>query len=269
MSRSLSRSRRFLWWWTIRADPSVPNKDGAGSEGSSAADARDQTEWLRLQYATAWELYRHEDQLAGSRNQVFVTIQAAVVATIAALAGPTTTAGGPYLLALLLVIASLFGLATSANWRRVTEAGRAYLWLRLMDCLAIEQWKEFAGEPLATNELRLRKAIRDGNYSYVPAERLQVDPIVLQRARGGWASTSELALGFMILWTGTLILAIGLLAATATGFVPSAPLSSSTTTTTTSTTQTSTSFVSSSTTTVPTTSTTVPPGVATTTTSTP
>lgn len=43
--------------------------------------------WLRTLYAEAWKQYSHEDNLSQSRNNLFLGVQAAMIAILAGISG--------------------------------------------------------------------------------------------------------------------------------------------------------------------------------------
>lgn len=109
----------------------------------------DKDDWKRLLYSEAWKQYCHEDNLGQSRNNLFLGVQAALIALLTLVAKPLLEAQhtqlwnhnihlGMTTLGLLAAVIGGVSLALDSHWKAVIEAGRLYLNIRWCTVMAIE-----------------------------------------------------------------------------------------------------------------------------------
>jgi len=106
--------------------------------------------WLRTMYTEAWNQYCHEDNISQSRNNLYLGVQAALIAILTGISGsligmdPLTVGShkiwvGLGSLGTFVVVCAIFATRLAAYWKGVTKAGRGYLNLRWIAIRAIEE----------------------------------------------------------------------------------------------------------------------------------
>jgi len=131
-------------------------------------------DWLRLLYSEAWKQYIHEDAQGQTRMNIFLTVQAALIAILAAISKPLLDMPpkqvgshqvyiGVGILGLVAVIIGFFSLVLGARWKSVTEAGRLYLNLRWIPIAAIEKSAQLNDINLAGLENAWRKHSKENS----------------------------------------------------------------------------------------------------------
>jgi len=183
-------------------------------------DGKNRNDWLRTAYAEAWKQYSHEDTLSMQRNNLFIIIQTALLATLASLitallrienigVGSHSVYVSYISIGALLVIFSVFSLALLNNWKRVTESARAYVNLRWSTCRRIEAEVnlESEGLSLAAKEKDLQDAIGRRAVSYSPYANSGglEDFAITNLGALGWDSTKSLINLLTALWSGLLL----------------------------------------------------------------
>ena len=107
-------------------------------------------DWLRTLYVEAWKQYSHEDNLSQSRNNLFLGVQAAMIAILTGISGllirmePIEIGShrlwvGFGALGIITVTFAVFASRLAAYWKGVTKSGRAYMNLRWIAIRAIEE----------------------------------------------------------------------------------------------------------------------------------
>lgn len=106
-------------------------------------------DWLRTLYVEAWKQYSQEDNLSQSRNNLFLGVQAAMIAILTGISGllirmePIEICShrlwvGLGALGVITVTFAVFASCLAAYWKGVTKSGRAYMHLRWIAIRAIE-----------------------------------------------------------------------------------------------------------------------------------
>lgn len=106
--------------------------------------------WLQTLYTEAWEQYSHEDNLSQSRNNLFLGVQAAMIAILAGISGlligmaPIVIGShqlwvGFGVLGVIMFTFAVFAGHLATHWEEVTKSGRSYLHLRWIAIRAIEE----------------------------------------------------------------------------------------------------------------------------------
>jgi hypothetical protein len=174
-------------------------------------------EWLQEMYSLAWAQYTHEDDMGQKRDTVFVTINAALIAALAAVSPWLWRAGpvhifhrevhlGLTVLGLLTTFFGVLAIQIDSHWRSVTKAGNAYLNLRWSIARAIEAYLNLRPIGLADAENRWQAYSKsnesaDGSFNPYPdlfgLEGLSLAP----RPRvSGWSSVLHIAKVLIIMW---------------------------------------------------------------------
>ena len=107
-------------------------------------------DWLRTLYAEAWKQYSQEDNLSQSRNNLFLGVQAAMIAILSGISGlliriePIRIGShqlwvGFGVLGIITVTFAVFAGRLAAYWKGVTKSGQAYMNLRWIAIRAIEE----------------------------------------------------------------------------------------------------------------------------------
>lgn len=111
--------------------------------------APDKDVWKSLLYSEAWKQYCHEDNLGQSRNNLFMGVQAALIALLALALKPLLETEPTYLwncnihlgmmvFGCLAAIIGKISYALDSHWLAVIEAGRAYLNIRWCTVIGLE-----------------------------------------------------------------------------------------------------------------------------------
>lgn len=109
----------------------------------------DRDRWLQTAYAETWKQLSHQDQLAASRSSVFLAVQAALLAALAALSLGVAKIGcatlftkqvhfGMLLAGVLWIIVPVILSILSRQFVRVTKSAQNYIALRKLQLRAIE-----------------------------------------------------------------------------------------------------------------------------------
>lgn len=162
----------------------------------------EKNDWLRTLYIEAWKQYSHEDNISQSRNNLFLAVQAALIAILTGISGvlirmePINISSykinlGIGILGFIIVFFAFFVHRILLHWRSVTKAGQAFLNLRWVTARAIEQEADIDG--LATIEegwYKYSKSNPDSEYHtpFPEYESLRKIQIPTKKKIGGWLS---------------------------------------------------------------------------------
>ncbi len=183
-------------------------------------------EWLRSLYAESWRQITHEDVLSQQRNNLFLGIQAALIAILTAVFGflikmqPVTIRGAQFhlglaLLGLIALAFAMFSLLLAGYWAAVTRAGRSYLSIRWVVARMIEVQTALGGVGLATIEDKWKRhSAKHPKKDFAPFPHVrgleEVKIPAAERIRG-WTSILR-AIGVVrAVWTLVLLAGLGLL----------------------------------------------------------
>ncbi len=171
-------------------------------------------EWLRTIYAQAWSQYTHEDDLSQRRNNLYITIQAALMALLTGMSrsllalapadiGSYSFRLGWVILGSMFLTFSVFAILLGNYWRAVTKAGRGYLTVRWMIAHAVERTASVDGRGIAHLEDEWKRHSREKGTPFTPFEqegdlrRYEIEPA--QQIRG-WDSLLRVITVVQILW---------------------------------------------------------------------
>lgn len=170
--------------------------------------ARPTDDWKRLTYQHAWQQYAHEDNLAQSRTNAFLTVQGGLLLILASLTNPMlnfhrvmigthSVRLGPILLGSSATILALFAIVLARLWRRTAAAGDKYMHLRLDTALALEDDACLGTLGVAGREL----AWKNGT--------LEIEvPMQHRNSMGGWAYLQVMSWVVTTLWSVILVAGI-------------------------------------------------------------
>lgn len=181
--------------------------------------------WLRTLYVETWKQYQHEDNVSQSRNTLFLGVQTALLATLAAVTGsfvkidPITVVWGDLHIGFVLVgiFATLFcflGLGLCDQWGAANRAGYAFLKLRWAVAAAIEHAAGLKELNLAGLENRWHQYSDDAEDKlkhFVPfpdIEALANIELDQKEETGGWLATGGFIKILRKLWYFLLLGAI-------------------------------------------------------------
>jgi hypothetical protein len=198
-------------------DPSNPTGTPSASPAAASSTESQPTpsdDWKQLAYEMAWAQYSHEDDLAQTRTNVSLTIQAAILALLAGLAAPVLEIGERPLLglktnlglgiySLLAIIAAVLALRLVRIWSGFAAAGEQYMNLRLQAAFAIEQNVGLSKLGPASREHMWKKQRLTDE---LPAVEL---PLTSGQPMGGWESLLATTKALRALWLAVLLSASG------------------------------------------------------------
>jgi len=186
-------------------------------------------EWLRTLYAEAWKQYSHEDNLSQSRNNLFLGVQAAMIAILAGISGsligmePIGIGShqlwvGFGVLGIFTVTFAVFAGRLAAYWEGVTKSGQAYLNLRWIAIRAIEERVGLHSINLAGMEHDWREFSKSNpGKEYCPfadSESLRQHTVLPLGKVSGWSSIQKVIRIVEMLWCSLFLMGITLIAVT-------------------------------------------------------
>jgi len=190
---------------------------------------KDKNEWLRTIYIEAWKQYSHEDNISQSRNNLFLAVQAALIAILTGISSvlidlkafktePDNFWKGIAILGLVSLIFGIFARLLTLVWKKVTEAGRAFLNLRWVTARAIEEKADINGLAVTEDKwYRYSKNNPDAEYyhPFLDSETLKDYKIPTKKRVGGWGSILRVinivnGLWYFIIAVGALLILISL-----------------------------------------------------------
>lgn len=185
--------------------------------------------WLRTLYTEAWKQYNHKDNLSQSRNNLFLGVQAAMIAILAGISGLLIRVGpiwigshqlwvGFGVLGIITVTFAVFAGRVAAYWKGVTKSGQSYLNLRWIAIRAIEERVGLHLINIAGMEYDWREFSKSNpEKEYCPfadSEILRQHTVPPLGKVSGWSSMLKVIRIVEMLWYSLLIMGIILIAFT-------------------------------------------------------
>ncbi len=179
--------------------------------------------WLQVLYVEAWKQYTLEDNISQRRSNLFLVVQAGLIAILTGVSGwlvriePIELGSdrlwvGPILLGVIAVVIAAFVIRLLGYWREVTRAGQVWQKLRWVAIRRIEKEADLCSVTLAGLEKDWIEFSRQNSgreyFPFPDFEELKHDAIPPAVKIEGWQSTLRVIAMVQAFWY--VILGIGL-----------------------------------------------------------
>ncbi len=179
-------------------------------------------DYLLVAYQEAWRQYVFEGSIGQTRNNVCLTVNAGLLAVVAAIS-PSLLAAHPLkqdgheirigfiALGIIGIVLGLVATRLLKNWAAVTKAGRAFAILRRVQIRAIEDHIGSIPIKLGHMEHEWRKFCQDHpGQDYRPYDNQPEETVPFLPTMAGWASTLGVIDLITYLWYGIIVAGVAL-----------------------------------------------------------